>query len=162
MRGRPPTAKHILTLRGSKHAKNREELGEAPEAPLEPPDWLKPRAKEVFSAVVGWLAGMGTVAESDVHVIIRYATTYCLWEFAAQKLQEIDLAYVEVTAPDGSLRFSRASGLMTQYRDTAEALRHLETVLGLTPADRTRLGYGATKVTHDPTDELFNRQAAGG
>lgn len=148
-------------MRGSKHAKNREELGESPAAPIQPPDWLKPRAKEVFSAVVGWLVSMGTVAESDAHVITRYATTYCLWEYAAQKLQEIDLAYVEVTAPDGSLRFSRASGLMTQYRDTAEALRHLETVLGLSPADRTRLGYGAVKVTHDPTDELFKRQAGG-
>lgn len=161
MRGRPPTPQHILAIRGSKHAKNREELGEAPDEPILPPEWLKPRAKEVFQAVVEWLAGMGTLAKSDVHVITRYSATYCLWEFAAQKLQEVDMGYVEVTAPDGALRFVRPNGLMAQFKEAGEALRHLETVLGLTPGDRTRLGYGAVKVTHDPTDELFKRQAGG-
>lgn len=157
MRGRPPTPKHILRLRGSKHAKNREELGESPDKPLEPPAWLKPRAQEVFRNVVAWLTRMGTIAESDVNVITRYAATYCLWEFAAQKLQEVDMGYVEVTAPDGALRFVRPNGLMAQFKEAGESLRHLETVLGLTPGDRTRLGYGAVKVSHDPTDELFKR-----
>ena len=159
MRGRPPTPKHILTLRGSKHAKNREELGEAPASPLESPAWLKPRAKEVFANVVGWLANMGTLAESDQAVIARYATTYVLWEFAAEKLQEMDLVYVEVTNTDGSLRFVRPCGLATQFKESGEILRHLETVLGLTPADRTRLGYGAVKVDSDPTDAYFGKQA---
>ena len=159
MKGRPPTPKHILTLRGSKHAKNREELGSAPVEPMPPPAWLKPRAKEIFARVVDWLTKMGTLAESDEAVITRYATTYVMWEFAAQKLQEIDAAYVEITNNDGSLRFVRASGMATQFRDTGEQLRHLETVLGLTPADRTRLGYGAVKVEADPVDALFERQA---
>jgi P27 family predicted phage terminase small subunit len=156
MKGRPPTAKHILKLRGSKHAKNREELGTTPPAAIEPPAWLKPRAKEIFAAVVVWLTRMGTLAESDEAVITRYATTYVMWEFAAKKLQEIDAAYVEITNNDGSLRFVRASGMATQFRDTGEQLRHLETVLGLTPADRTRLGYGAVKVVNDPVDALFD------
>jgi P27 family predicted phage terminase small subunit len=159
MKGRPPTPKHILALRGSKHAKNREELGTAPEAPLEPPAWLKPRAREVFRQVTAWLSQMGTLAESDISVVTRYATTYVMWEFAAQKLQEIDAAYVEVTNADGSLRFVRACGMATQFKDCGEQLRHLETVLGLTPADRTRLGYGAVKVDSDPTDAYFGKQA---
>jgi hypothetical protein len=37
-------------------------------------------------------------------------------------------------------------------------LRHLETVLGLTPADRTRLGYGAVKVIDDPMDALLAKR----
>lgn len=160
MKGRPPTAKHILQLRGSKHAKNREELGAPPPAAMEPPAWLKPRAKEIFAAVVAWLTRMGTLAESDEAVITRYATTYVMWEFAAQQLQQIDAAYVEVTNSDGSLRFVRASGMATQFRDTGEQLRHLETVLGLTPADRTRLGYGAVKVVQDPVDALFDEAAS--
>ncbi len=158
MKGRPPTPQHILKLRGSKRANDREELGATPTTAVQPPDWLKPRAKEVFAAVVGWLTAMGTIADSDVHVIVRYATTYCLWEFAARKLQEADMGYVEVTAPDGALRFSRPNGVMAQYRDTGEALRHLETVLGLTPADRVRLGYGAVKVETDPMEDLLNKQ----
>jgi len=154
MKGRPPTPKHILSLRGSKHAKNREELGTAVTA-LEPPAWLKPRAKEIFARVVEWLTKMGTLAESDEAVVTRYATTYVMWEFAAQQLQAMDVTYVEVTNADGSLRFVRACGMATQFRDTGEQLRHLETVLGLTPADRTRLGYGAVKIQVDPVDALF-------
>ena len=158
MKGRPPTPKHILALRGSKHAKNREELGRPPEAQLEPPAWLKPRAQEVYRAVVGWLDGMGTLAESDDAVITRYAVTYVMWEYAAQKLQEIDLAYIEITNTDGSLRFVRANGLAAQAKECGEQLRHLETVLGLTPADRTRLGYGAVKVVEDPMDALLAKR----
>ena len=159
MKGRPPTPKHILALRGSKHAKNREELGSVPTAPLEPPAWLKPRAKEVFAQVVAWLTKMGTLAESDISVITRYATTYVMWEHAAKALQAIDEAYVEIRNTGGDLRFVRASGMATQFRDTGEQLRHLETVLGLSPADRTRLGYGAVKVDTDPTDKYFAKQA---
>ena len=157
MRGRPPTPKHILAIRGSKHAKNREELGTTPEV-MQPPEWLKPRAKVIFGRVVDWLTAMGTLAESDEHVITRYACTFVMWEFAAQQLQALDSVYVEVLAPDGSLRFSRATGLATQFRECGDQLRHLETVLGLTPADRTRLGYGAVKVVEDPMDTLLAKR----
>ena len=65
---------------------------------------------------------------------------------------------VEVTNTDGSLRFVRPCGLATQFKETGENLRHLETVLGLTPADRTRLGYGAVKVVDDPMDALLSKR----
>ena len=45
--------------------------------------------------------------------------------------------------------------MASQARDCGEQLRHLETVLGLTPADRTRLGYKAEKIVVDPMDELI-------
>ena len=161
MKGRPPKPKHILELVGSKHAKNREELGVAPTATMQPPEWLKPRGKEIFCRLVEWLTKMGTLAETDEHVVTRYCMTYVLWEYAAQQLQAVDAAYVEVLAPDGSIRFSRATAMATQAKECGEQLRHLETVLGLTPADRTRLGYGAVKVVADPVDALFGDAAAG-
>jgi P27 family predicted phage terminase small subunit len=161
MKGRPPKPKHILELVGSKHAKNREELGVAPKSAMQPPVWLKPRGKEIFTRLVEWLTRMGTLAETDEHVVTRYCTTYVMWEYAAQQLQAIDAAYVEVMAPDGSIRFSRATAMATQAKECGEQLRHLETVLGLTPADRTRLGYGAVKVVADPVDALFGDAAAG-
>lgn len=160
MKGRPPTPKAILQLRGSRRADDREELGEIPESELTPPEWLKPRAKEVFCNLVGWLQGMGTLAQSDENVAVRYATTYCIWEYAAQQLQKIDATYIEVLAPDGSVRFARNVAMMAQFKDAGEMLRHLETVLGLTPADRTRLGYGAKKIVMDSTDALFAREEA--
>lgn len=160
MRGRPPKSKHVLQLVGSKHAKNREELGTAPaDGAMQPPEWLKPRGKEIFGRLVEWLTKMGTLAETDEHVLTRYCVVYCQWEYAAQQLQKLDATYVEVLNSDGSLRFSRATGMSTQARECGEQLRHLETVLGLTPADRTRLGYGAVKVVADPVDALFDDAA---
>ena len=106
MKGRPPKPKHILTLAGSKYAKNREELG-TPAASMQPPEWLKPRGKEIFVRLVEWLTKMGTLAETDEHVVTRYCVTYVMWEYAAQQLQKIDASYVEVLAPDGNIRFSR-------------------------------------------------------
>ena len=162
MKGRPPKPKHILQIAGSKHAKNREELGTAPtDGPIRPPEWLKPRGKEIFTRLVEWLTRMGTLAETDEHVVTRYCVTYVLWEYAAQQLQKIDASYVEVLAPDGNIRFSRATAMATQAKECGEQLRHLETVLGLTPADRTRLGYGAVKVVSDPVDSLFDDAATG-
>jgi P27 family predicted phage terminase small subunit len=154
MRGRPPTPKHILQMRGSKHAKNREELGVQPDVMLAP-EWLKERAKGIFDNVVAWMTNMGTLAESDINVVTRYAVTYVQWEFAAQELQKCDATWIEVSDKDGNLRFSRASAMASQARDCGEQLRHLETVLGLTPADRTRLGYKAEKIVVDPMDELI-------
>lgn len=161
MKGRPPKPKHILELRGSKYAKNREELGVSATETMQPPAWLKARGKEIFARLVEWLTRMGTLAETDEHVVTRYCVTYVMWEYAAQQLQQIDAAYVEVLAPDGNIRFSRATAMATQAKDCGEQLRHLETVLGLTPADRTRLGYGAVKVVADPVDALFDGTAAG-
>jgi P27 family predicted phage terminase small subunit len=161
MKGRPPKPKHILEMRGSKYAKGREELGVTPDAQMQPPEWLKPRGKELFGRLVEWLTKMGTLAETDEHVLTRYCVVYCQWEYAAQQIQKIDATYAEVLSADGSIRFSRATAMATQARECGEQLRHLETVLGLTPADRTRLGYGAVKVNADPVDALFGDTAAG-
>ena len=162
MRGRPPKPKHVLKVAGSWRASEREELGTKPPAPLQPPAWLKPRAQEIFGRLVEWLSRMGTLAETDEHVICRYCTVYVAWEYAAQQLQKVDSLFVEVLAPDGSLRFSRPTAMAAQAKDCGEQLRHLETVLGLTPADRTRLGYGAVKVVSDPVDSMFDDAAATG
>jgi P27 family predicted phage terminase small subunit len=161
MKGRPPKPKHLLQLHGSKRANNREELGTPPAEPMQPPEWLKPRAQEVFRNLVEWLTKMGTLAETDEHVITRYCVTYVAWEHAAKAIQAIDALYVEVLDASGSIRFSRPTAMAMQAKETGEQLRHLETVLGLTPADRTRLGYGAVKLTTDPVDALFDNTAAG-
>lgn len=162
VRGPAPTPKHILSLRGSKEAKYREELGNKPAELPEPADWLRPAAKEMFRRVAGFCLGMGTLAESDEQVIARYAITWDKWQEAERELAKPNAeAWREVLAPDGSLRFSRPTKWQAQSSMCHEQLRQLETVLGLTPADRTRLGYGAVKVDKDPVDDLFDDAATG-
>ena len=160
-KGPAPTPKHILSLRGSKEAKYREELGVPVSSLPEPPDWLRPAAKEMFRLVVGYCQGMGTLAESDVQVISRYAIVWDKWQEAERVLAKTGECYIEVRAPDGGLRFVRPSKWQAQSNHCHDQLRQLETVLGLTPADRTRLGYGAVKVTLDPVDALFDDAASG-
>lgn len=160
-RGPAPTPKHILQMRGSKEAKYREELGTSVSALPEPPEWLKPAAQEMFRIVCGYTQRMGTLAESDTEVIARYAIIWERWRDAEMRLAKMECGYVEITAPDGSLRFTRPSKWQYQANACHEQLRQLETVLGLTPADRTRMGYGAMKVVGDPVDALFDDAATG-
>lgn len=159
VRGPAPIPKHQLKLRGSEEAKYREELGTPVKALPEPPKWMRPAAKEMFLLVCGYTQRMGTLAESDAEVICRYSIIWDRWREAEMQLAKMDSGYVEVTAPDGSLRFSRPNKWQSQSNHCHEQLRQLETVLGLTPADRTRLGYGAVKVDSDPTDAYFGKQA---
>jgi P27 family predicted phage terminase small subunit len=83
-----------LKITGSHRANDREELGTPPAAGMTPPEWLKPRGKEIFVRLVEWLTRMGTLAETDEHVVTRYCTIYVMWEYAAQQLQAIDATYV--------------------------------------------------------------------
>ena len=160
-RGPAPLPKHVLKLRGSEEANSREELGTPASTMPEPPEWMRPAAQEMFRLVCGFTKRMGTLAESDFEVICRYSVIWDRWRAAEMELAKTGCGFVEVCAPDGSLRFSRPSKWQSQANTCHEQLRQLETVLGLTPADRTRLGYGAVKVVSDPVDALFGDSAAG-
>jgi P27 family predicted phage terminase small subunit len=157
-KGPAPLPKHILQMRGSKEARYREELGTMLEQLPEPPEWLRPAAKEMFTQVCGFTLRMGTLAESDLQVISRYAIVWDKWQEAEKELAKGAEAWAEVLAPDGSLRFCRPTKWQAQSNHCHEQLRQLETVLGLTPADRTRMGYHAEKVVLDPMDELLKKR----
>ena len=157
-KGPAPTPKHILALRGSKEANYREELGTPLSSLPVPASWMRPAAKEMFNLVCGYTQRMGTLAESDVEVISRYSIIWDRWRDAEMQLAKLDSGWVEISAPDGSLRFSRPNKWQSQSNHCHEQLRQLETVLGLTPADRTRMGYHAEKVVLDPMDALLAKR----
>jgi P27 family predicted phage terminase small subunit len=158
VRGPAPTPKHILALRGSPEANYREELGTPLTDLPPPPEWLRPAAKTMFTQVCEHTRRMGTLAESDLQVIARYAIVWDKWQTAERELAKTGECWREVLAPDGTLRFCRPTKWQAQSDQCHEQLRQLETVLGLTPADRTRLGYHAEKVVLDPMDELLKKR----
>jgi P27 family predicted phage terminase small subunit len=145
-------------MRGSKEANYREELGTPPATLPDPPDWMRPPAKMMFTMVCQFLERMGTLAESDMQVVCRYAIVWDRWQEAERHLAETGDSYREVTSPTGELRFVRPTKWQAQSNDCHEQLRQLETVLGLTPADRTRLGYHAEKVVKDPMEEFMSQR----
>lgn len=157
-RGPAPTPKHVLRMRGSKEANYREELGTPPGALPEPADWLRPAARKMFVQVCLYLHRMGTLAESDVQVVTRYAVVWDRWQEAERHLAKTGDSYREITSPTGELRFVRPTRWQSQSNDCHEQLRQLETVLGLTPADRTRMGYHAEKAVRDPMDDLLSKR----
>lgn len=160
-KGPAPTPKHILQLRGSAEAKYREELGTKLTELPPPPEWMRPAAQQMFTLVCDYTQKMGTLAESDQQVIARYAIVWDKWQEAERNLAKSGECWREILGPDGSLRFCRPTKWQAQSNHCHEQLRQLETVLGLTPADRTRLGYGAIKVVNDPVDSLFDDSATG-
>jgi P27 family predicted phage terminase small subunit len=161
MKGRPPTPKHILELRNSKHAKNREELGDIMDELPPPPDWISQRAQDKFTEVCGFMVSMGTLAQSDVEVITRYSVIWDRWRSSEEYLAKGADSYVEILNPDGSLKFVRPSKWQAQSNNCHEQLRQLETVLGLTPADRTRMGYKAVKKVVDPVEAVLGKRDIG-
>jgi len=159
MRGRPPVAKHILQARGAKRANQRDELGDIRSDLPSPPNHLKPRATQMFLQVARWCRSMGTLAVSDTEVIARYSAIWDRFCTAEEELKEIDEPMIEVFCPkSGAYKFSRPCGALAMSNQCHEQLRHLETVLGLTPADRTRLGMSVSKPEDDPVAELLARR----
>ena len=55
----------------------------------------------------------------------------------------------------------RPSKWQAQSNNCHEQLRQLETVLGLTPADRTRMGYKAVKKVVDPVEAVLGKRDIG-
>jgi P27 family predicted phage terminase small subunit len=158
VRGVAPKPKHVLEARGSRRAKDREEIGKLVKEAPDPPEWLKPAAAEMFRRVCGFCIDFGTLAETDTEVITRYAITWERWQEAERALAAGAAAWIEVTDKHGNFRFSRPSKWMSQASQCHEQLRQFETVLGLSPADRTRLGFGARPVDKEDEGEAFFSQ----
>lgn len=112
----------------------------------------------MFTQVARWCLDMGTLAVSDTEVIARYSAIWDRYVSAEEELKEIVEPMIEVFDPTtGAFKFSRPCGALAMSNLCHEQLRQLETVLGLTPADRTRLGMAVTKPDDNPVAELLGR-----
>ena len=114
----------------------------------------------MFLQVADWCRSMGTLAVSDTEVIARYAAIWDRYKTAEEELKEIPEPMIEVfDTRTGAYKFSRPCGALAMSNLCHDQLRQLETVLGLTPADRTRLGMAVSKPEVDPVATLLNRVA---
>lgn len=139
-RGPPPQPKHVLALKGSWRADHRQELGQFYEVLPEPPDFLRPRAAEFFREACRNLDAMGVLAKTDIHAVLRYATTLDRWYSAEEELAKEAIHFQAKMGRGGEEKAAKPSPYFAQATACHEQLRQLESVLGFTPADRTRLG----------------------
>lgn len=148
MRGRRPLA--------TNYAGEQRQTGRRVDAPPEPPGFLTDRAKEIFRETAGRLDAVGVLAETDTGVLARYAAVLDRWEQA-----EVTLAasgpvhYVRLANRAGEPASAVALPAMMQAAKCHDQLRQLEAVLGLTPADRTRLPVSQVADTDDPAEQFF-------
>jgi P27 family predicted phage terminase small subunit len=157
-RGPPPQPKHVLAMKGSWRADHREELGEFYDQLPEPPAFARPRAADFFREACHSLDGMGVLTKTDKHCVLRYAMTLDRWYSAEEELAKEAIHFSSKVGRGGEEKSAKPSAFFAQSAACHEQLRQLESVLGFTPADRTRLGMAVTErqgKTADPMDALL-------
>lgn len=83
---------------------------------------------------------MGVLAKTDIHTVIRYATTLDRWYTAEEELAKTGIHYIALTGRDGEQKACKPSPAMAQANICHDQLKQLEATLGFTPGDRARLG----------------------
>lgn len=160
-RGPPPQPKHVLALKGSWRADHREELGEFYEKPPEPPPFLRDRAKAFFEEACANLDSMGVLAKTDKHAVVRYAATLDRWYSAEEELSKQAIHFHSMVGRQGEEKAAKPSPYFAQSAACHEQLRQLESVLGFTPADRTRLGMAVIERRTKAADPMAKLLSSG-
>lgn len=153
-RGPPPKPRHVLAMSGSWRANDRQELGEFYEQLPEPPDFLRPRAADLFREACRNLDQMGVLAKTDVHSVVRYAAVLDRWYSAEEELAKNAIHYHAMVGRGGEEKSAKPSPFFSQSTACHDQLRQLESVLGFTPADRTRLGMAVVEKSSKTTDPM--------
>lgn len=160
-KGPPPQPKHVLALKGSWRANTREELGEFYDSLPEPPEFLRPRAKDFFYEACQNLHAMGVMAKTDKHAVVRYAITLDRWYSAEEQLAKEEIHYQAMSGRQGEQKSAKPSPAFAQSIACHDQLRQLETVLGFTPADRTRLGMAVVERQTKAADPMAKLLSSG-
>jgi P27 family predicted phage terminase small subunit len=148
MTGRRPLA--------TNYAGERRQTGRRGDTLPEPPGFLTDRAKEIFRETAGRLDAVNVLAETDAGVLARYAAVLDRWEQAEAALAASGpIHYARLVNRAGDPASAVALPAMMQAAKSHDQLRQLETVLGLTPADRTRLPSSPAADTDDPAERMF-------
>lgn len=160
-RGPPPQPKHVLALKGSWRADHREELGEFYEQLPEAPPFLRDRAKAFFEEACANLDLMGVLAKTDKHAVVRYAATLDRWYSAEEELSKQAIHFHSMVGRQGEEKAAKPSPYFAQSAACHEQLRQLESVLGFTPADRTRLGMAVIERRTKAADPMAKLLSSG-
>ena len=160
-RGPPPQPKHVLALKGSWRADHREELGEFYENLPEPPTFCRDRAKDFFTEACHQLDAMGVLTKTDKHAVVRYAVTLDRWYSAEEELAKAAIHFHSMVGRQGEEKAAKPTPAFAQSAACHEQLRQLESVLGFTPADRTRLGMAVIERKAKSADPMAKLLSSG-
>lgn len=128
----------------------------------EPPEWMRENAAARFREVCEQLDALGALAETDFGLVTRYACVYGRWLDAERALAESDntIHFTRLTNRAGQPASSVAVPALAQLHKCADLLSKMESALGLSPAERTRLPVTRDAGPPDPM-EILLAQAEG-
>lgn len=142
-RGQVPTPKHILRLRGSKHAKGRGEAFQPRPGRPRCPGWLDGEAKRLWRELVPELEAAGVLTVVDGGALA------CLCEAWGEFRRLTELLRQEGPLVTGSDGRRVAHPAITLRRGAWKAYKDFSALFGLDPTNRARLSVPA-----DVEDEL--------
>ena len=135
MKGRKPTPKAVLKLRGSKRLRDRADEPEAPvpdELP-EPPEWFSDTARTKWAELLPILRGMRVLTVADMDHVQVYCVAYSRWVKAESRLAEMGEVVTHKNGVDGLNHWLKIAQMAMERMDRSGA------ELGLSPTARARL-----------------------
>ena len=147
LRGPPPKPTAIKKLEGNPggHSLNKFEPKPQLIKSVEPPAWMKARAKVYWCRVVPILSQMGVLSEAELPLLERYCEFLAVWHHCREFLEERgDICYPiydKVLNKDGSKRvkFLQEYPHLNKQIRISDHLLKIEAHFGMTPAARSRI-----------------------
>lgn len=150
-RGPPKTPTELKLLRGTpggehKLARNEPKPKKVKNVPA--PDWLEPKAVEVWERETSRLEKLGLLTEIDLNAFARYCDIYSKWDAARDFLAKNGFVYAiyHEQSPDEiarkekkKLKYMAQFPQYTIYQQLGKDLARLEGAFGMNPAARASL-----------------------
>lgn len=133
-RGRPPKPVELRVIEGNPGKRALPETVKPPPEKPNCPAWLQTYAKTVWARLVPRLDELGLIAYIDVFTLAAYCEAVADYRKATEQLNASALL---VTGQKGN---AVTNPLWRIKRDAAATMNALAGQLGLSPADRVRLG----------------------
>jgi P27 family predicted phage terminase small subunit len=151
-RGRKPkpTAKKELAGNPGKRALNQTEPEFSAVTNVEPPEWMAPRAADMWRMLVPELLREKVLRITDLHNVEAFCTAYDKWRMAEEAVQQYGIM---VTSAQGSPMKNPA---LTAANEAMRQIVTFGSLLGLDPSSRARvIGGGKSKGEGNPFEGLL-------
>jgi P27 family predicted phage terminase small subunit len=124
-----------------------------------PPHWMDDVASKKFVETAEYLVDVRALTAGELPLVEQFGAAYSRWVAAEKLLVAGDPGWRVVLTRQGTEGTAVPTPAMLQSRQSAEQLRKLAAILGLTPVDRAKLPAQRDGGEDDPMDVLLSQRA---